>query len=90
MTDVNLFGTKLRELRGERSLYEVAKAMGIERGQLKRYEDGRIPEHQKTVILLSEFYGTPYFELQALCFEAQYPRDTLIREALLWWLKTQS
>lgn len=78
-------GTRLRELRGDRTVYQIYKASGIDRTQLARYEDGRLPE-PRVLKQLAEFYGIPYFELRALAFEDMFPTGSEDRELLKQWL----
>jgi transcriptional regulator with XRE-family HTH domain len=80
----NHLGDRLKELRGDRPLHQIEKASGIDRGQLRRYEAGRIPQDH-LVVRLSEFYQVPYEELKALCFEDLFPKGGKEREALLKW-----
>lgn len=85
MEHVNHLAARLRELRGKRPLNQIEKSSGINRGQLRRYEAGRIPE-ENLLIALSEFYQVPYDELKALCFEDLYPKGSKARSALFKWV----
>jgi transcriptional regulator with XRE-family HTH domain len=50
---------RLREIRGERSLRELAKAAGLNRGDLSRLERGlRLPPDE-WIEQLEEAYGAP-------------------------------
>lgn len=84
MDSVNHLGTRLKQLRGDRPLNQIEMASGINRGQLRRYEEGRIPE-EKQLLALCAFYNVPYEELKALCFEDLYPLGSQERNALIRW-----
>ena len=58
-------GQKLKELRGEQSLYEVEKLSGIQRRQLLRYETGQMPT-LPILHKLADFYQVPYEDLRKL------------------------
>lgn len=56
--DAKAIGQKLRELRGVfRTQEEVAKAIGIERSVLSRYENGDQIPSDKVKLALAEYYG---------------------------------
>ena len=52
-----MIGFKLRELRGDRSQVEVAKALGISQSALHMYETGnRIPKDDNKIILARYYH----------------------------------
>lgn len=56
--DAKTIGRKLRELRGVfRTQEEVAKAVGIERSALSRYEKGEQIPTDRVKLALAEYYG---------------------------------
>lgn len=88
MSDVNSpLAQRLRALRGERSLYSVAQAMGLDRRHLKFYEDGRIPQSDEALANIASFYAVPFDELKALAFESEYPAGSPQRDSLIRWVK---
>lgn len=57
------FGTRLAELRGDRTQTEVAEALGISLKALKMYERGtRIPRDE-IKIAFADYYNTPIYEI---------------------------
>lgn len=87
MSDVkNRLGQKLKELRGDRALNKIEQESGIDRGQLRRYEEGRIPEDH-LLQKLADFYEIPYDALKALSFEDLYPEGSKERAALFKWVR---
>jgi transcriptional regulator with XRE-family HTH domain len=87
MTNVNNhLATRLRELRGERSLYKVEEGSGIPRSMLKRYESGENLPEDITLQKLSSFYAVDYAELKTLYFEDFFPSGSLNREILFQWV----
>lgn len=87
MTNVNNhLATRLRELRGERSLYKVEEGSGIPRSMLKRYESGENLPEDSTLEKLSTFYGVDYSELKTLYFEDFFPEDSVNRAILFQWV----
>lgn len=66
--DANIIGKKLVELRGDKTLDEVTKAVGISISALSNYEKGtRIPRDE-IKIKLAQYYGT---SIEALFFAQQ-------------------
>ena len=62
-TNQNVVGRKLKTLRGNKSLEQVAKDTGISRSALNMYELGkRIPRDMKKIIL-AEYYGKSVEEI---------------------------
>jgi len=69
----NHLGQKLKELRGNLSLYEVEKDVGITRISIQRYESGeRVPE-DRNLEILAEYYQVPFELLKTLIFQNKYP-----------------
>ena len=85
MLIVNELGKKLKELRGSKPLNQVSLESGIDRGQLRRYEEGRIPE-DSLIEKLAKYYQVPYDELKALSFESIYPPGSKQRKAIFKWV----
>jgi transcriptional regulator with XRE-family HTH domain len=79
--------SKLRELRGEESLYGVSKASGISRGTLYRYEKGTLVPEDSTLEKLAKYYDVPFRELKKLMFADFYPEQSYQREILIEWVK---
>jgi len=88
MSSVNgKFAQALVRLRGEQSLYEVSKAIGIHRAALHRYEQGkRVPE-DKNLELIAAFYKVDIVKLKMLIFEDWFPEGSQDRQILFQWLK---
>jgi transcriptional regulator with XRE-family HTH domain len=61
---------KLRRLRGDRSLRQVAELAGVSAGQLSQIEQGRALPRDRDIARLEEAYGAPA--------EQWYSRRTLI------------
>jgi transcriptional regulator with XRE-family HTH domain len=79
-------GNKLRTLRGERTLYQVANAIGINRRQLQRYEEGRLPEDEP-LEKIADYYQVQFADLKELYFEDLYPEGERNREVLKKWIQ---
>jgi|GEM_PF-2033181 len=78
--------SKLVELRGEKTLYQLAKESGIARSILFRFETGeRIPTNDY-LEKLSVAYKVNITELKTLCFEDLYPEGSADRELLFQWV----
>ena len=54
---------KLRELRGEKSQGEVAKAVGISDSAMSAYENGERVPRDEVKIRLAEYYGRTVQEI---------------------------
>ena len=54
---------KLRELRGEKSQSEVAKAVGISDSAMSAYENGERVPRDEVKIRLAEYYGRTVQEI---------------------------
>jgi transcriptional regulator with XRE-family HTH domain len=79
-------GQKLRELRGQNTLYSIAEQMGIHRRQLKYYEDGRMPDDEP-LEKIAAFYDIPFEDLKKLAFEAMFPPESRDRNILVDWVR---
>jgi transcriptional regulator with XRE-family HTH domain len=87
MLNVNKhLAARLRELRGELSLYKVEEGSGIPRSMLKRYESGENLPEDLTLQKLSRFYDVEYSELKMLYFEDFFPEDSINRQILFQWV----
>lgn len=86
MENVNPLGECLKELRAGRPLNQIEKESGINRGQLRRYEAGRIPEDE-LLVKLADYYRVPYQKLKGLAFEMLYPAGSRQQEALFIWVQ---
>jgi transcriptional regulator with XRE-family HTH domain len=80
----NLLGQKLKELRGNQTLYRAADEMNMNRRQLQRYEEGRLPEDEP-LEKIAVYYNVPFVELKELYFEDLYPQDSKNRDIILQW-----
>ena len=64
---------RLRDLRGDRSLREVAEAAGVNRGELSKIENGRLLPRDEWLERIEQAYGAPphdwYPDYQLLQFE---------------------
>jgi transcriptional regulator with XRE-family HTH domain len=84
--NVNTFlGKKLRELRAEQSLYEVGKAAGVSRGNLKSYEDGLHLPTEEVLKRLAMYFACPYKELRVYYYADYYARFPEERSIVLEW-----
>jgi len=81
---------KLKELRGELSLYEVGKITGINRGDLKRFEDGSLLPKPDSLAKLAEYYEVPYEELYFEYLEEIYPTPAERHLIIQWAEKIKS
>jgi transcriptional regulator with XRE-family HTH domain len=77
-------GNRLRELRGDSSLYEVAKELGIQRSHLKRYEDGEYLPTETVMEYLARYYEEHYEELWFLYFDCLFSNPTTREMAIKW------
>lgn len=83
----NHLATRLRALRGSRSLYSIAEESGISRPVLHRYENGRIPTDEQ-LKALAKYYKIPYQELKFLAFEDIFPAGSEERRLLFDWARS--
>ena len=51
-------GSRLRRLRGKRTLDEVAAALGVTRQAISYYESGQRTPKDKMKIVIAKYYGT--------------------------------
>lgn len=54
---MNEFGRRLKLLRGEMPLSQLAEAVGTTKAMLSRYENGKIEPGLKSLRKLSEYFG---------------------------------
>lgn len=57
--DPREIGARLRELRGDRTLQEVADSVGTTRQAVAGYEDGSYTPQDDVKIRLAAYYGVP-------------------------------
>lgn len=81
---MNYFGNRLKELRGEESLYEVAKAVGIQRTHLKRYEEGKYLPTFKTLEKLTHYYFDHHDEIWFLYFDDYFKEPYTVQMIVQW------
>lgn len=55
---MTVVGDRLRKLRGERSMQEVADAVGVKRSAINMYEIGQRVPRDKIKIRLADYYKT--------------------------------
>lgn len=79
-------GTKLRELRQDRSYYEVGNETSISRSNLRGYEEGTILPSEPVLRRLASFYGIPYEDLRILYYADYYDRYPEEREIVIRWV----
>jgi transcriptional regulator with XRE-family HTH domain len=81
---VSLLGNKLKELRGDRSLRDVEREIGMDRSDLSKYERGRFVPSSERLQKLADYYDHPYRELRKLYFIDLFtePED---HELILEW-----
>jgi transcriptional regulator with XRE-family HTH domain len=85
---MGLLGERLRELRGNRKLYDVEKATGITRIEISRYEKGNYFPSPKNLSRLAEFYGVSYDELRVLYYDDFFSDPVERRLVLAWAVQT--
>lgn len=79
-------GERLRQLRGDQTLGDIERALGIARIVISRYEKGqRVPEPHMLKKLANQ-YDVPYKELRKLHIDELYS-DAEEREIVLEWAK---
>lgn len=61
--DAKAIGARLKELRGSRSLTEVAAALGISVSALSMYENGERIPRDNVKIRLAEYYKKPIHKI---------------------------
>lgn len=80
-------GTKLKELRGDLSLYEVGKATGIDRSDIKKYEESKVLPKPSNLKKLAEYYEVPYENLFFPYLSEVYT-DSEDRQLIIKWAET--
>jgi transcriptional regulator with XRE-family HTH domain len=87
MTEVKLspLAEKLRNLRGDKSLYLVEKESGIYRGTLKKYESGSLIPENPMLERLSSYYKINVSVLLKLILEDLYPPGSTQRKVVIEW-----
>lgn len=83
----SLLAEKLKELRGDESVYGAAKAAGVSRGTLYRYEQGVLIPEDPTLEKLAKYYDVPFRELKKLMLADFFPEHSLQREILIEWVQ---
>jgi len=83
----SLLAVRLRELRGEKSIYGVAKAAGVSRGTLYRYEQGVLVPEDLTLEKLAKYYEVSFRELKKLMLADMFPTHSVKREILIEWVQ---
>ena len=66
---MGILGKKLRELRGNRTAYEVSKATGIPSADIMRYENDEYHPKPATLKKLADYFQVEYKELRILYYE---------------------
>jgi transcriptional regulator with XRE-family HTH domain len=82
-------GDKLKELRGNLSLYDVEKGTGITRIRISEYEKGKYLPTIPTLRKMADFLEVPWKELCFLYLEDLYS-DPEHRELVLEWAKANA
>lgn len=89
MTDVNpKLAARLRELRGETSLYEVEKQTAVPRSNLTRYEQGHHLPTEAVLKKLAAYYRVTYEELRTLYYDDLFRRHPEERRIVINWART--
>lgn len=81
------FGEKLRELRGDRSLAKVEAGCGVNRSDVKAYEDDKYLPKLGNFRKLGQYYEA-YEELFPLYLEEMFP-DALEQDLIMKWARTR-
>jgi len=76
---------KLIELRGEQTLYRLAKEVGIARSLLFRYENGTLSPDTDKLEKLARHYSLDVYDLKKLYFADLYPEGSRDRQLLIQW-----
>jgi transcriptional regulator with XRE-family HTH domain len=82
---VTYLGSKLKELRGSLSLYEVGEDTGIPRIEISRYERGQHLPTPKNLKKLADYYEVPYEDLRVLYFSDYFSEENDDRPIVLRW-----
>lgn len=83
----NRLGKRLKELRGDRSLYEVGQDANVSRSNIQRYESGNTLPTEAVLERLSVTYQTSYDDLAVLYFADYFDRHPRKRELVIRWVK---
>jgi transcriptional regulator with XRE-family HTH domain len=78
-------GEKLKELRGNRSLYEVSKGSDVPSADLGRYEAQEYHPTKPTLKKLAEYFEVSYKELRFLHYEDNFADDPEELSAVIDW-----
>ncbi len=83
---MGVLGRKLRELRGDFSLYEIGKATGLSAADIRRYETEEYHPTPANLRKLADYFEVPYKELRILHYEDIFS-DPEERAIVLHWAK---
>jgi len=78
---------KLIDLRGSKTLYQLANDCGIPRSMLHRFESGTRLPTPDYLLKLSSAYEVELFELKKAYFEDVFPEGSTERDDLFRWVK---
>lgn len=78
-------GERLRELRGELSLMDIARECGLSDVQIMKYEKGQRMPRKETLKKLADLYGVPYSELRKLYYQDVFSSDPEELRIVLDW-----
>ena len=78
-------GDRLRELRGDFSLMEIAREVGLSDVQILNFEKGTRKPKKETLKKLAELYDTSYDELRKLYYTDLFETDIEERRIILEW-----
>lgn len=77
-------GERLKQLRGEASLYDIEKAITVGRSLLSRYERGIQTPDVEMLHKLANHFRVPYRELRKLYYE-DFFSDSTERDIVVEW-----
>lgn len=77
-------GDRLRALRGDLSLRDVEREIGIARADISRYEKGVIAPTPQRLQKLAAYYELPYKELRMLYFDDLYAGTDDLKILIEW------
>lgn len=81
---MTLLGDRLKQLRGEATLYEVGQAIGVDRSIISRYERGVIAPQPPLLKKLAEYYEVEYKRLRTLHYQDSI-KEPEEQQILLEW-----
>lgn len=81
---MSLLGAKLRKLRGNHSLHEVAAELGVDTSVISRYENGKRAPVPEMLEKLAGYYEVDYESLRELYYDEAIP-DAREWAVLLKW-----